>query len=258
MGEVPAPGTFGPYPGSGVMLGRLMAYRGLDAEALARAAEVDAGALRAVLDGGEPDPETVGRLAPVLGLHTVDLHVVMWTAVPHRLAPLDPEAAVAVRQMLGDLVRLSAGRVTEVLMLVRSLPQEPRTVPYAEHPTLESGFRPTLGGVLVRMLLNRNLRLPAIAEAMGRWTPTYLSIATYPAIGSGRSELTPGRVADFAALLGLPAGLLAALTGIEPTERGSRHHPTVDLVAQLVWEMRRLTADQSEQVRASVRSHAGR
>ncbi|MFE3037354.1 hypothetical protein ACFXKY_37590 [Streptomyces canus] len=83
------------HPGFGALLARLLDHRGL----------------------GDPDAELLRRLAPALGLHTVDLFLLARQAVPDDLAPLDATAAPWVK---------STAERRDLLRLVRSLPQEKR------------------------------------------------------------------------------------------------------------------------------------
>ncbi|MQY13242.1 hypothetical protein SRB5_33850 [Streptomyces sp. RB5] len=236
---------FGPYPGRAVMLTRLLSYRGLDA---------DTADVRAVLDGVEPDPALVARLAPVVGLHTADLHAVLWTEVPEELTPLDAGAARTMRELVRDATEAS---VADALAFARSLPQHPRT-PRDGFPPADRPIRPTLGGVLVRLLRNRNLDQIGMARTLASLTPTYLSVSTYAMIGAGRAELRPGWVADFAAVVDLDPGCLAALTGFPVPDPLPARAPMTGAYAELLWEMRRLTADQVAEVHALVRARAGR
>ncbi|MFD7591976.1 hypothetical protein ACFV6D_02965 [Kitasatospora sp. NPDC059812] len=72
-------------------------------------------------------------------------------------------------------------------------------------------------------------------------TPTYLSAATCGVIGSGRKELTPRLVTDFAALLGIDACELATLTGVFLREAPPSPSPEAADAAVLLWEARRLS-----------------
>ena len=73
----------------------------------------------------------------------------------------------------------------------------------------------------------------------------YWSAATVGVVGRGRKEVAPAILPVFAAALGIPAGDLAALGGMSPPETGEvRLNPAAGGVAALVWEARRLTAEQ--------------
>ncbi|MFF3128410.1 hypothetical protein ACFVRD_40455 [Streptomyces sp. NPDC057908] len=62
--------------------------------------------------------------------------------------------------------------------------------------------------------------------------------------GTSRKQLTPDLVADFGTLLGIPADDLAALTGITLSEEPHTQEPAAADMAELLWDLRRLTADQ--------------
>jgi hypothetical protein len=88
-------------------------------------------------------------------------------------------------------------------------------------------------------------------------TGRYWSAATYGMVGSGRKELTPDLVADFGTVLGVPAGDLAAMTGITLSEGPRTQESAAADMAELIWDVRRLTADQvrhTSEAAASMRS----
>jgi len=132
-----------------------------------------------------------------------------------------------------------------LLQLIRSLPQEERPCVFRAK-RLASHAGP--GGWVIRMLQYRNLSWMGMAKLLSVVTPSYLSAATYGVIGDGRKELTPRLVTDFAALLGVDARELAALTGIHLREVPPP--PALEVVdaAVLLWEARRLSADQAQHV----------
>lgn len=67
-------------------------------------------------------------------------------------------------------------------------------------------------------------------------------------VGAGRKALTADLVADFATVLGIPAGDLAALTGTMPSAEPHSPRPEAVGMAELIWDLRRLTADQVQHV----------
>ncbi|MEU2671524.1 hypothetical protein ABZ622_22180 [Streptomyces sp. NPDC007164] len=195
------------------------------------------------------------RLAPTLGFHAVDLFILAGRAVPNDLAPLDATAAKWAASMVTDAVRLSEAGRCELLQLIRSLPQEERRSSFAPKPLV-----PLVGGPgswAIRMLQYRNLNWMGIARALAFVTPTYLSAATYGVIGSGRKELTPGLVTDLAALLGIDACELAALTGVSLRKMPPPPSPEAMDAAVLLWEARRLSAVQALNVSELTRSLRG-
>jgi hypothetical protein len=227
-------------------LGAILDRRRLDAGELADRAEVPLAEVRAVLAGAEPGEELLRRLAPALGFREVDLFVLAGRAVPEDLAPLDAEAARWTARLVSEAARLPGGQRRELLQVVRSFPQKDRTAVFA--PRFPSPADGGPGGRLVRMLQYRNLGWMGMARTLALVTPTYLSASAYGLIGSGRAELTPRLVTDFAAVLGINATELAALSGVSLPEPPPSPLPEAEDVAALLWEARRLSATQAQQV----------
>ncbi|MFJ9567504.1 hypothetical protein ACIRQQ_46715 [Streptomyces fuscichromogenes] len=232
--------------GFGAMLACLLDHRDLGAQELADRAGVNADEVRAVLAGGSPGEELLRRLGPALGFHAVDLFILARLEVPEDMAPLDATAATSVRSTVTNAARLPAAGRHELLQLVRSLPQEERCSHFAPKPPMPLAGGP--GAWIIRMLQYRNLNWSGMAMTLALVTPTYLSAATYGVIGSGRKELTPRLVTDSAALLGIDARELAALTGVVLSEMPPPQSPEAADAAALLWEMRRLSAEQARHV----------
>lgn len=236
-------------PGFGVRLARYLDHRRLDVVAVCRTAGVPETELRAVLDGAAPNPSLLRRLAPALRLHTADLFVIAELPVPDDLAPLDSNAINLVDDLAWEAMRVPPEQRRRLRELVRSLPQEERgrSAPplrvYEQYP-------PGPGAVLVRMLRNRNLRWTGSVQILARMTAgrVYLSASTIGMVGHGRKELYPELLAGFAAVLGIPVGDLATLAGIEPPDDIPPVDPGTVEVAELIWDVRRLTAEQLRQV----------
>jgi hypothetical protein len=227
-------------PGFGESLGRLAERRGLGVGDLCQVAGVAEDELRA--------EDALRRVASVLGLHAADLFAIAAVPVPDDLAPLDPDAGRQVRDLAGQAAALSPEKVGELRQLVASLPRERRTKPrrsLTAHRHYATHRGP--GAILMRMLENRNLGWMDIAVMFAEVGNHYLSAATYGQIGVGRQPLTPALLMDFTYLLDVPVDDLTALTGITPA-KGSR--PPRARVAELIWDVRRLTAEQVEQVLA--------
>jgi hypothetical protein len=212
-------------PVFGVQLMRLAELRGVDVDSLARRAAVPEPVITAVLDGGEPDPSLLCRLAPALGLHASDVFVIAGQRVPDDLAPLDLAAANDMESLAWDLTYLPRA-VPELHQLVRSLPQQPRprrpsapTPPYQQYPG-------STGGLVVRLLHNRNLGWSGSAKYLfGVGRRDALSASTIGAIGHGRKPLTP----DLRAGMRLPrwAGARASPPPAEPDRLSVlRHDPS--------------------------------
>ncbi|MEU7873508.1 XRE family transcriptional regulator [Dactylosporangium sp. NPDC049140] len=241
-------------PTFGVQLMRLADLRGVDVGSLARRATVAETEIMSVLDGGEPDPLLLRRLAPALGLHQSDLFVIAGRQVPDDLAPLDATAASVISSLAWSLTYLPRA-VPELHQLVKSLPQQPRpqgppppTPSYQQYPS-------SVGGLVLRLLHNRNLNWIGSAKYLfGVGGGNMLSASTIGMIGHGKKTLTPELLAGFAAFLDISSRDLSALTGIDLTSAGPPIHPDSAEAAELIWNARRLTVDQLRQV--DDRAHA--
>lgn len=238
------------YPGAGTLLGRLSQHRGLDLEALAQAAQVPEADLGAIADTARPDPALLRRLAPPLGLHTADLFLIAGLDVPGDLAPLDARAGRMVPSLIRDAGGLPPQHRAALRRHVRSLPQE--------QARPDSQLRPHrhpwrgYGTLIVDMFHHRNLTLLSTVNVLAHMTDLWLSASTIGLVRAGRAELTPHLLARFAIVLGIPGADLAALTGLPPLDHTPPHHPAAADMAGLIWELRRLTADQIQQVHARV------
>ncbi|MFE3942453.1 hypothetical protein ACFXPV_11380 [Streptomyces sp. NPDC059118] len=234
------------HPGFGAMPAWLLDRRELGGRESAGRSGLSEDGVRAVLAGDGPGDELLRRLAPALGFHGVDLFILAGLAVPDDMAPLDAAAAMWMKNTVVDAVRLPAAGRRELLRLIRSLPQEERRTGFAPKRLAPLAGGP--GARLVRMLQYRNLNWSGMAMTLASVTPTYLSAATYGVIGSGRKELTPRLVTDFAAVLGIDARDLAALTGVILREVPPPPPPEAVDVAALLWAGRRLSAAQAQHV----------
>jgi transcriptional regulator with XRE-family HTH domain len=239
-----------------VLLRRLSDRRGLDIHDLSDVAELPESEVEAVLNGTVPSSSFLQRIAPALGLHAADLFVIAGVPVPEEMAPLDSRAGALVPVLAQYAVGLSRESRRRLLEIVRSLPQHDRTQPVPEPKVYErypSGF----GGMLLRMLGNRNLNLWNSAAALARLTGgrVYLSASTVGLVGRGRKEITPDLLGGFAIVLGMPTDDLAALGEIEiAEEHSSSANPALADAAELIWELRRLTAEQVRQLRDETNS----
>ncbi|MFJ4575551.1 hypothetical protein ACIP4W_29895 [Streptomyces sp. NPDC088846] len=231
------------YPGFGVLLAVLSDRRELDIGVLARRAGVPELELQSVFAGIVPSPSLLRKLGPALGLHAEDVFVIAGATVPDDLAPLDAEARRWVPYVVEHAVDLPSEKRGELRHLVRSLPRGKLLQP-PSFPQLYDAPAGPPGALLVRMLRYRNLGWMGMARIFLFMTGRYWSASTYGMVGAGRKELTPDLVADFGTLLGIPAGDLAALTGIALSEVPHTPEPAVAGVAELIRDLRRLTADQ--------------
>ncbi|MFD8688682.1 hypothetical protein [Streptomyces sp. NPDC059651] len=232
-----------PHDGSDAFRVWLRDHRGIVAPEPGRRAGPADEEVRAVLAGEHPGEEALRRWAPALGLHAADLFVLAGLAVPDDLAPLDAAAARCVPHLVMDAAHLPAEGRRQLLSHVRSLPQADRRSPFVPERAVPLAEGP--GGRLIRMCQYRNLSPTGLAHTLAVLTPTYLSAATYGVIGAGRKELTPRLVTDFAALLGIEAGELAALTGVVLPAPPRPPAPEAADAAALLWAARRLSAAQA-------------
>ncbi|MEV0494892.1 hypothetical protein [Streptomyces atratus] len=242
------------HPGFSVMLAWLLDHRELSVQELADRAGLTANEVRAVLAGEAPSEGLLRRIAPAMGFHTVDLIILAGQAVPDDMAPLDAGAERWAPYIVMDAARLPVTARRELLQLIRSLPQEKRLSVFAPKrlaPLADPG------GSVIRMLQYRNLSWTGMGKTLAVVTPTHLSASTYGVIGSGRKELTPRLVIDFAALLGIDAQELAVLTGVYLCEVPPPPAPQAVDAAALLWEARRLSAAQARHVSELARSMRG-
>ncbi|MCP2336148.1 hypothetical protein [Actinomadura rupiterrae] len=236
--------------GFGEVLARLLDHRRTDVDAVSNASGVAVRRVQDVVDGMPAGQALLGALAPVLDLHEADLFALARLAVPDALAPLDASASRLLKHLVPDAICLAAQQRTQLLEMVRSLPQQPRERPYVPSRVYEpdlAGFGAVIGNMLYG---NRNFGPSGAAVALaccsnGRM---YVSPATIMGITAGRFELTPERLADLATLLDVPADVLAAASGIPLPEGMPPEDPAAADTARLVWDVRRLTANQLQQV----------
>ncbi|MER6424087.1 hypothetical protein [Streptomyces sp. NPDC001137] len=239
-------------PGFGVILTRLMNYRRMDVSWLSSASGIPEAELRTVLSGTPPLASQLDGLASPLGFHATDLHVIADVPVPEALTPRDPAAGAAIAELVQITQALPSDQRVHVHRRVDQLPLEPVERPsappfiYEQHAT---GF----GAMLANLLCgNRNLRsLTAAAKTLAVVTEgrVYLAASTISGIGRGRVPLTPDLVAGFATALGIPAGDLAAVTGVEVREASGLDDALAAEMAGLLWNCRRLTTAQVVGVR---------
>ncbi|MFF5016217.1 hypothetical protein [Streptomyces sp. NPDC001165] len=241
------------YPGFGVLLARLSDHRSLDAGTLSRQAGIPELELLRLFEGAVPTPPLLRRLAPALRMHTADLFVMAQAAVPDDLAPVDVGARGEIPGLVKHAMLLPSDRRAELRSLVRSLREEGCALPSRPVLPYEPG-RASPGGLMVRMVFNRNVGWAGMAKVFLVLTGRYWSPSTYAQVAAGRKELTPDLVTDFGTVLGIPAQDLSALAGLGPLGEASGQEPTAADVAALLWDLRTLSADQVLRVAAVTRS----
>ncbi|MEU8180522.1 XRE family transcriptional regulator [Micromonospora sp. NPDC049044] len=231
-------------PGFDVLLGRLLAHRRADPAAVARAAGVSVPELDAVLAGGHVNALLLRRVAPALGFHAADLFVIAGHDVPADLAPARGTRPWQVGHVMQSAMRLYGKRFDRLHEFIRSLPVVLPAEPLP--PPARSPAGP--GALVLGLLANRNIR-PHIAQLLCRvGGGPYVSDSTIYRVVRGESALTPQYVTAFAAVLGIAAGDLTALTGIGPPVDTARLHPRRAELAAVAWDARRLNSEQLSQV----------
>jgi hypothetical protein len=190
----------------------------------------------------------VDRIARVFGLHVADFLVMAGQPVPDDLAPLDAKASSIVDELVSHVVRLEAEQRRRVRQYAQSLPQQDRGE-YASMLPAYGQYDPSFGAVIAQMLGIRNLSWSSSAKILFRLSGIGpLAASTVGAIGHGRKELSPELLVGFATVLAVRADDLAAVFGIVLANGTPQVSPVATDVAELIWDVRRLTADQVRQV----------
>jgi hypothetical protein len=236
-------------PGFGTRLTRFMKQRNLHAGAMHSVPEAE---LLAVIEGSVPAAGLLLQLAPVLGLHAPDLFVLAGAPVPEGLAPLDPAAGSSAIGIASDAVALSTERAHQLQQLIRALPQEERTKPV--QPPKQYDASP--GAFLLGMLHNRNLARYYTAGTVyiGTRGRVYLSeIDVQLALARSDKSLTPDMFAGLENMSGIPVADLAVLTGFDLPSGFIPKQTIPTILAELLWDVRRLTSKQARHM-----AHVGR
>ncbi|MDI2130609.1 hypothetical protein [Yinghuangia seranimata] len=234
---------------TGPLLARLLECRGLGVGVVAERADVREGRLVGLLGGDAVcDEELLRRLAPALGLHASDVFAIVGAELPADLAPRAAIAQARVAPLLHSTARMKAESRGRVMEAARAMPLDRFEPALARR--LFAVSRPGPRAVVVRLLENRNLRYAAAAKALYVLTlgHVYVSGATIPAMGAENGGPKPEIVAASAAAIGLPVRELAALAGVALPETPIPLHPAASELAQLVWEARRLSPDQLDEL----------
>jgi hypothetical protein len=236
----PAPGHFG------AAVRRLAGRRQLGVDALAGLAGVPPPELTAVLGGGAPNGGLVRRLATALRLHPADLFAVADLPVPEDVAPADPSAGWRLALLVQRAMRLSRRQRESLRAAVAALPAAARIGPPLEASSRHR-YPPGPGGLLMRLMQNRNAGPVTTAKLLLVTTGQCLAASTYLKIGHGVLTPAPQRSTNFAMVIDIDSDDLAALTGLT-VERPPPSAPTD--IAGLIWDARRLDAAQLERAGA--------
>lgn len=236
---------------------RLLHHRRLDVSWLASASGVSEAELHSVVSGAAPSAVQLDDLAHALEFRPADLRVIAKAPALEVLAARDVATQSSVTSLVEIAMALPLEQRVRIHQLVGGLPRDPGNVPDKPPPAYseqQAGF----GATLVAMLCgNRNLNSIAAATrilALLTHGHVFLSAATVKGISRDRVQLTPGLVVGFAATLGMSAGDLAAIVGLEIPEPSDPEDPLVAEMAGLLWNCRHLTAAQVDQVHAEAQS----
>ncbi|MFF1908044.1 hypothetical protein [Kitasatospora sp. NPDC058218] len=232
-------------PGFATLLARLLDHRGLEPAELARRADAAGAEPAAVPAGGVPDPALLRRLAPALGLDTADLFEIAAVPLPADLAPVGGMVTTSIVSVVRFGRALPADRRAELRAFVASLPHARQVGRIEGLPASAPAPDPSsAGNLLMRMVASRNLGWTGTAKIFHQLTGRYWMSDAYGRIASGAQEPTPELVADFATVLGLPAGDLAALLGMPLPSQLPRPDDAVADAALLLRDLRRLGVEQ--------------
>lgn len=193
-----------------------------------------------------PTEEFLGRLAVQLGMQRYDLFLIVDLAIPDDELLFDERASRALPRLVDRALTLPAIDLRRMREYARSMVEFPQAVhprAYRSREQYPAGF----GSLLVRMLALRNLGWSSAAQVMFLMSGVYLSASTIGAIGRGVRELDPELLNGFAAVLGIPVGVLACLTGLEIPVVPERPEAVVETSA-LLWDVRHLSGEQVQQV----------
>ncbi|MFI0367860.1 hypothetical protein ACH35V_08265 [Actinomadura sp. 1N219] len=240
-------------PGFGVLLTRLLNCRQADIAWLASASSIPESELRSVTDGAPPSPSQCEGLATALGFHAADLFVVAGLSVPESFQPCEPATGLHLTRLISVAMALPADQRTHIYECVEQSPQL-SPVHSADPPRTYYQGNGGFGEMLVAMLcVNRNLLSPTSAvQTLARLTRggMYVAASTLHSIAAGRAPLKATWLVGFATTLGIPVADLAAMTGTDLCEPAPPDDPLAAEMATLLWNCRRLTVNQIENVLA--------
>ncbi|MGY1498621.1 hypothetical protein ACW4TU_18820 [Streptomyces sp. QTS52] len=232
------------YPSFDVLLNRLL--DGGDAGAVDPELRETVRNLR--LADEKPGPDLLNTVADALSLHRPDVFLIAGVAVPDEALPQDDQAGGELPRLVRSALQLPASGTKQLCDYARALPQEPRTQPHRV-PHLYQQYPPGFGGLLVRLLALRNLNWIKSAQVLSLMSGVHLSASTIGAVGRGKKDLDSDLLAALAVVLGVPAPVLSSLTNLPVKESSPQPSAQTAEVAELLWLVRRLTADQVRQLR---------
>jgi hypothetical protein len=174
------------------------------------------------------------RIAVELDLPVVDLFVLAGLPLPDDLSPVDRLAGKQVDDLVRITMRLDGPARSRLLTTARSVVECRQVLEFAPIQ-----YGPSPGAAIFALLRARNLDHFTTAPVLKMMTGRYVASSVIGNIGLGRVRLTPEWLADLGAVLGMPAGLLSAMTGLEVAE--VPRAPEVTDAAEVIWTVRRFT-----------------
>jgi hypothetical protein len=241
-------------PTFGTRIARLIDQRGMDAEELS-ATGIRMSEFRGVLAGVSPSPRLLRLLDPALGVHAADLFALADLDIPRDTAS---SGAKIDYQMLDDIVEAARGLTPHQRRHLRRIVASAGQSYDAEPPPPTGGPVASPSGpgkIIMRMLRNRNLDNMSSAVMMYRLADVGpLPMSTIAGVGLGRVTLSERLLSGFAVVLGYPVGDLAALLCMKSPHSVSAVEPVSSEIAQLLWDMRRLSSEQLGSVLGEVKA----
>lgn len=206
---------------------------------------------RPLPDLGIPPSDNAGvvlrRAAADLDLDTADLFVLAGVPLPDDLSPIDRQAGQQVKQLVRRALKLDAPARRDLLTKARSITEHGNVLDFTP---IRYGANP--GSVVYALLRARNLDYLTTTPLLIMLTGRFVAGSVINRIEGGRVRLTPEWLADLGTVLGIPAGLLSAMIGMEVAE--VQRPPEVTDAAELIGTVRRFTLSQVESLIETARA----
>ncbi|MGW4838846.1 hypothetical protein [Streptomyces globisporus] len=193
--------------------------------------------------GPPPGEEFLRDLAGRVGLDGSDLLVIAGLPLPAEALDLEGTAGSWVPVLVQHTLPLAPDDRQRLRVRARAMVERPSPARTLKRPPRPPG-PPGFGSLLVHLLALRNLNESAVAQTMCLMSGVCKAASTMRTVRDGAKALDTELLDGFAAVLGVPVAVLASLTGVLPSARGSGPSPEVADVAALIREVRHLTEDQ--------------
>ncbi|MEU5136069.1 hypothetical protein [Streptomyces californicus] len=187
-----------------------------------------------------PGEEYLHELSRRSGLRDHDLLLIAGLPLPEGALDLEGTAGIWVPSLVQHALSLAPADRRRLRERVRATAGQPRPARPLERPPAGPGPA-GFGSLLVYMLALRNLGPSAVASAMYLVSDVCRAASTIRRIRDGVTELDAELLRGFAAVLGVPVSVLAALTGVSAPAPDDGLSPDVAEAAELVWEVRHFT-----------------